>query len=94
MIGINLKPEKLSCGCSPQECCDCKLEAFTATKSDLMKLTKGELFTLYTRCVSDEMSPIVWHGFTKSYILEMFLGGGNGIRSRPAANSVELTPFI
>lgn len=93
-IMINLDPEKLSCGCAVGSSCGCKLKSFTATEAELKRLTKGELFTLYTRCISDEMSPIMWRGFTKPEIMKMFLGGGGGIRSAPAVDSIELTPFI
>jgi len=87
-IAMTIAPDKLSCGCDLPRgdgWCDCKLEPFTVTKAQLQGLNKRDLFTLYTRCLSDEMSPVMWRGFTKSDILEMFLDG---------AESVELTPFI
>ncbi len=55
------------------------------TRAFLQQLPKGRLFELYTRCLNDEMSPIMWRGFTKKDILQMFLAG---------ADSVTLTPFI
>lgn len=88
-LAMTVDQNKLSCGCDfPRGgagFCDCKLEPFTAMRADLRMLNRGDLFTLYTRCLSDEMSPVMWRGFTKADILEMFLDGGD---------SVELTPFI
>lgn len=88
-IAMIIDPNKMSCGCDLPRggvgFCDCKLEPFTATRADLRMLNKGDLFTLYIRCLNDETSPIMWEGFTKTDILEMFLDG---------RDSVELTPFI
>jgi len=88
-ISPTVDPDKLSCGCDYPRggsgFCDCRLEPLTATRASLRRLNKRDLFTLYTRCLSDEMSPVMWRGFTKSDILEMFLDG---------ADLVELTPFI
>lgn len=87
-IAMTIDPDKLSCGCDYPRggagFCGCKLEPFVATRADLRRLNKGDLFTLYTRCLSDEMSPIMWRGFTKSDIIKFFLDG---------ADSVELTPM-
>lgn len=83
-IAMTINPNKMSCGCDFESMpCGCKLEPFTVTRSDLRRLSKGDLFTLYTRCINDEVSPVMWRGFTKPDILEMFLDGGD---------SVELTP--
>lgn len=86
---IDLDPTHFSCGCVIEDAfkngqCDCKLEPFTVTRSQLRKLLKWQLYLVYTRCVNDEMSPRMWRGFTKVEIVEMFLIG----------ESVELTPFI
>lgn len=84
---MTINPDKLSCGCDFTNgglWCACKLEPFMVTKAELQRLSKGDLFTLYTRCLSDEMSPIMWRGFTKSDIIKFFLDDG--------ADSVELTP--
>lgn len=98
MIPIPLHSDEiLSCGCNFLAHCDCSPPpAFTVTRADLMKLTKAKLFLLYTRCLSDEMSPIYWHGLTKTAIIAMFLGGTHRNPLRPVVeqDSVELTPFI
>ena len=75
-----------SCGCHLWDIrCKCELEPFTLTRDELGRFTKDKLFMLYTRCLNDEVSPIMWRRFTKATILEMFLG---------ETDSVELTPFL
>lgn len=75
---------------APEDVCDFRRFAdeatpsMTFTRAELNKLDKTKLFQLYTRCLHDEMSPIMWRGFTKPQILDMFLNG---------ASQVELTPF-
>jgi hypothetical protein len=82
-------PDRPPCGCDfphgGEDSCGCKPEAFTATRAELRRLSKGDLFVLYTRCLNDEMPPTTWRGLTKADILEVFLDGGD---------SVELTPLI
>ena len=83
---ICLDEMKLTCGCDIRSWndCDCVLKPFRVTRKQLRRMRKYELFVLYTRTVTDEMSPIMWRGFTKSYILEMFLN---------RQDSAMLTPF-
>ena len=83
---ICLDEMKLTCGCDIRSWndCGCVLEPFRVTRKQLRRMSKYELFVLYTRTVTDEMSPIMWRGFTKSYILEMFLN---------RQDSAMLTPF-
>ncbi len=84
-IPICLDDSKWACGCDVcGPSCDCKPEPFRVTRAQLRGMNKRDLLALYTRCLSDEMSPIMWRGFAKADILEMFLDG---------AASVELTPF-
>ena len=88
---ICLDSDKKSCGCRflgngeilPK--CDCVVLPFPVTRKELRSMSKYTLFKLYTRTLSDEMSPIMWRGYAKAEILEMFLQG---------KNSVELMPFI
>lgn len=54
------------------------------TRAELNRLDRRKLLQIYRRCLNDEMSPIMWRGFTKPQILDMFFDG---------ASKVELTPF-
>lgn len=84
---ICLDEGKRSCGCNVMNWnCGCKLEPFVVTRQELQRMNKYDLFILYTRCLNDEMSPIMWRGFRKLEIIEMFL--------EPGKSSVELEPFI
>lgn len=95
---ICLEHGKKSCGCTIFSSCNCSLSSFVISRSELSRMTKRDLFELYIRTISDEMSPIMWRGFTKREILDIFLTNGkyhNPLR-RPATipNQVELTPFF
>ena len=74
---ICLESMKKSCGCDLLKKCDCVLKPFEVTYKELQKMTKWQLFCLYTRCINDEMSPIMFKGFTKKQILDMILDGSD-----------------
>ncbi len=56
---------------------------FTVTRRELQKLNKGHLLTLYRQYINDEMYPLLWRGFTKADILEMFLHGKDLVKLTP-----------
>lgn len=99
---INLNPRHFSCGCEISKgFCDCrekgKLKPFTVTKAQLQRLPKRDLHTIYTRCVSDEMSPIFWNGMTKTDGINAILTSqqlGPQWAKKDVPDSVTLTPFI
>lgn len=72
------------CGCKLRNLCDCDRQDMVLTAGDLKSLNKQQLFYLYIRTCSDEMSPVMWRGLSKSEIVQMFLEG---------ESSVKLTPF-
>lgn len=45
------------------------------SRKQVQRMTKADLFELYTTCINDEMSPIMWRGYTKLEIVEMIMGG-------------------
>jgi len=51
------------------------------TRAELRSKTKAQLFEIYKRHFNDEMSPVMWRGFTKAEILEMMLGGQDSVES-------------
>ena len=59
----------------------------TYSRKQIKRKTKGELFELYRSCINDEMSPIMWRGFTKSEIVDMIMGCTH-------ADEVTLQPLI
>lgn len=58
MIPICLDYDKQACGCDILSRCGCGHEPgpFTVTRSQLRRMTKRDLFALYTRTLNDEMS--------------------------------------
>jgi hypothetical protein len=98
-IPINLEDGKLSCGCPISKFgCGHTIAPFTVTRTELQRLDKATLFRLFKRTISDEMSPIMWRGFTKREIVDLFLTSGRSqnVLRRPAKipDQVELNPFI
>jgi hypothetical protein len=58
----------------------------TYSRKQIKRMTKGELFELYRACINDEMSPIMWRGFTKPEIVDMMMD--------THADEVTLEPFV
>lgn len=61
-------------------------QSFTITRKQLSRMGKVDTFDMYVRCLNDEMSPIMWRGYTKPDIVGLFFDDDE--------DSVELTPFI
>lgn len=55
--------------------------AMRFTRKELQKKTKGELYEIYKRYFNDEMSLIMWRGFTKADVLEIMLDGKDEVDS-------------
>lgn len=51
------------------------VEVKVLTRSKLVRLSKWELFCVYTSHFDDEMSPLVWKGISKGGAIEMMLDG-------------------
>jgi len=44
-------------------------------RTELAKMNKSQLFDVFISHFDDEMSPLMWRGFTKKEILEMIFNG-------------------
>jgi hypothetical protein len=53
----------------------------TFTRKQLSKMNKAQLFDIYTSHFNDEMSPIMWRGYTKTEILEIIFDGKDEVES-------------
>jgi hypothetical protein len=45
------------------------------TRKLLSKMNKLQLFDIYIKYFNDEMSPIMWRGYTKAEVIEWMLDG-------------------
>lgn len=86
------------CGHTHRMLCGCPHPPMTFTKAELKQLNREQLFHVFSRCISDEMSPIMWRGFSKADMVEMIWGHEpcfNPLRkSVKQHTSVTLTPFV